>query len=351
MKIRYFEKRGSIWMDFKDATGRRRRVPTGATTQAQAEAAAPRILAAVLAEQPAPAVPQVQPSRTSSMTLQAAFEAARKARWVQAKDLASKASDFEGLLTAPGLSPEADCTMLTRDRLLEARSAWLQAPGKRAGTTLSPSTINHRLSMASVLLEVAGLPPHGVKFLSVLASRRTRRVREEELQGVVQWCLANHHRLGATAMADLVLVGMHTTARLGELLALRWADIYLDKGIAVIVDAKNGSSRTANLNGVAQRVLQGRQRLGGQGPFDGLGKWQACALWRGARKALGLEGDAEFVFHVATRHEGLSRLADAGLSAHEIQQYGGHKSAAASARYVHLSASTMRRAGDVLAGN
>lgn len=351
MKIRYFEKRGTIWMDFRGPDGARHRANTGAVTQAQAEAAAPRVLAHILARPAAPAVPQQGPSRTSTITLREAFDRACRDRWVQAKDQAGKATDFAGLLTAPGLTEASDCTALTRELLQQARAAWLKAPGKRAGTTLSPSTINHRLSMASVLLEVADLPPHGVKHLSVLNSRRSRRVRDEELQGVIQWCLANHQRVGATAMADLVLVGRHTTARLGELLALRWADIYLDRGMAVIRDPKNGHTRTAHLNEVATRVLQQRQAAGGEGPFASLGKWQACALWRGARKALGLENDPEFVFHVATRHEGLSRLGDAGLSAYEVQQYGGHKTLAASQRYVHLSTSTMARAGSVLAGD
>lgn len=354
MKIRYFPKRGTIWMDFKGPDGKRHRVPTGALTQAQAEAVAPQVLATAF-QKPLPAgiVPPVGElsKNDKTMTLREAFKAAKQARpkWMQAKDLTSKESDFAGLLTAKGLTEDSDCSVMTREFMQAARAQWVQEPGKRAGTTLSASTINHRLSMASVLLDVANCRPHTVKFLSVEGNRRHRRVREEELQAVVQWCLANHSRVGATAMADLVLVGLHTTARMGELLALQWSDVYFDKAFAVIRDPKNGVSRDTHLNEVAKRILLARKDLGEAGPFTSLSKWQANALWRGAKEAMGLAEDHEFVFHVATRHEGLSRLGEAGLSSYQVQQYGGHKSIAASARYVKLSREAMKAAGDVLA--
>ena len=41
-------------------------------------------------------------------------------------------------------------------------------------------------------------------------------------------------------------------------------------------------------------------------------------LWCGASEQLGLSDDHEFVFHVATRHEGLSRLAENGASIFEL---------------------------------
>jgi integrase len=358
MNIRYFEKRGHIWLDFKDSGGKRHRVPTTAVTEAQARVLAPQVVADRL-NKPSPAAtfPQLGSISTlnakAGVTLEEAFKVAsvNRAKWLQAKDKQAKQHDFDGLCTAPGLSKDADMSLLTRDNLLAARAHWMKQPGKRKGTTLAPSTINHRLSMASVLLEECRLLPHNVKFLSVEGNRRKRRVRSEELEAVVQWCTANHARKGALAMADLVLVGLHTTARLGELLSVVWGDVYFDRDVFVVRDPKNGSHRDAHLNTTAKVILQRRKLLGGTGPFTDLSRWQAGALWRGAKEAMGLANDHEFVFHVATRHEGLSRLGDSGENTYTIKAYGGHKTTAASDRYVHPGAIAMKRAGAAIVSN
>ena len=55
MNVRYFEKRGQVWLDFKDATGARRRVPTGCTTRASAEKEAAAVIAKALSVPSGPA--------------------------------------------------------------------------------------------------------------------------------------------------------------------------------------------------------------------------------------------------------------------------------------------------------
>lgn len=357
MKIRYFPKRGVIWLDFKDGAGERRRVPTTATTQHEAEKQAPAIVARILSNSSTSGTaPEGRQKavvgtivRPTGMTLREAFDQAHRERWLKSKDLTSKKTDFKGLLLSNGkLTEDMDCAVMTQELMTELRAWWTTQPGLRAGTKLSNSTINHRLTIASILLETAKGQPHLVKHLSTKGNRRKRRVREEELQAVVSWCIANHHRKGAIIMADLVVFGMHSTNRLGDLLSLKWADVYLDKNMTVFRDPKNGQSHTGHLTPVAKNILERRFACGGDGPFTDLGKPQAEALWRSARAAMGLEHDHEFVFHVATRHEGLSRLGENGATAFEMKAFSGHQSIVAMDRYVKPSVESLERVGKFL---
>lgn len=342
MNVKYFDKRGQVWISFNDAEGKRHRCPTGCTTQAAAEAAAPAIILKKLTNHPTTSkVAQPQLS-TGGMTFRQAFEKGLRERenWIDSKDKKSIHMLFEKVAEYWG--EDSPVTKANRQTVMEWRSAMLKEKGKRLGTTLSNSTINHRLSMLTTLLELADAHPHTVKHLSTKNNRRKRRTRDEELQGVVTWLLANHKRKNATTMADLVQVGLETTARIGELLDLLWSDVYLDRGTCVFRDPKNSEAREVVLTDIAMRVLERRRAYGGDGPFKGLNKWQASALWRDARTALGLGDDVEFVFHVATRHEGLSRLGEMGASAFQIKAAGGHKTIAAADRYVKPEAESLR---------
>jgi hypothetical protein len=221
MNIRYFEKRGTWWLDFRDAAGARRRVPSGCLTLADAKKAAPAILArelpadrdkasktgAILAGFNVPFT-QISPiSDIPVITFKEAYLKAMKVRekWVQAKDKDGLETKYEQVTAYWGA--DTPLAHATRDAVLEWRSKMMQTEGKRAGTKMHPSTINHRLSFVQCLLEVANLPPHGVKHLSTKGNERKRRVRQEELDAVIDWLhTARTHRKvpykGAAAFAE-----------------------------------------------------------------------------------------------------------------------------------------------------
>jgi integrase len=331
MKVRYFLKRGAIWIDFRMPNGDRKRAPTGVPEgqDKAAEKAAAGIIAKALGGlsvsngSTSSTVPASQQKQTC-MTFEQAYKRAWRDRdkWRASKDKASLQQTYDQVVEYWG--KDTALSAATREAVKDWRAAMLLERGKRAGTTLAASTVNHRMSMLNVLLEVADCPPHGVKFLSVKGNRRMRRAREEELQAVAAWCVANHNRKDALTLADLVQVGLQTTARKGELLGLLWTDVYFQMRQVTFRDTKNGESRTVPLTDIAVTILERRKGMGGPGPFTGASKWQLRQLWADARKALGLEDDDEFVFHVATRHEGLSRLGDQGASAFQIKAMSGN---------------------------
>lgn len=346
MKVRYFEKRGQIWLDFKTSNGDRKRVPSGATTEAEAEKLAPAIIARMERESSepvaAPKVPAKATAPATGWTIQRAYREGLRTReqWMQARDPGDLETRYKGLTAYWG--EDCDLGRCTRDAVLTWREAMMKAPGKRKDTTLSPSTINHRLSMLSTLLEVANLPPHTVKHLSTKGSGRTRRAREDELQAVHAWLLANHHRPGALDVADLLLMGTQTAARPSEMLRLAWADVYFDRRVALLRETKTSTPREVPLTDAVTRLLERRKGLGLPTPFAGLTQDRYVALWAAARKAIGLADDHEFVFYVATRHEGLSRLADEGANEFQVRALAGHANIATSNRYVKPNMASIR---------
>lgn len=353
MNIRYFEKRGTWWMDFKDAQGKRRRVPTGETTQLAAEKASPAILARVLTES-APAQAAASAGK-SGKTLEATFKLGMKTRekWIGSKDKKSLEHTYEALAAYWG--KDRDMADLNRANVLEWRTKELEKPGKRKGDKMSPSSINHKLSMMSVLLEVAELPPHTVKHLSTRGNERRRRVMDEEIRKLQAWLLTptrfDKERVGGLALYALIPVALHTAARLSELLDLKWGDVYLDteQPFVIFRKTKDHGNRNIPLSAVATNILKGRRHGPAKhlpGPFADLNEDRVTALWEEGRKALGLEDDHEFVFH-ALRHEGLSRIADSENNAYLVRDFAGHADISTSQRYVHSSAAALQRAASV----
>lgn len=349
MKVRYFEKRGQTWADFT-LNGDRKRVPTGAAwgNQKAAEAAMPAIIARLMQEQqggttPRAAAAEVPQARTvaSGHTLSSAYKLAMKTResWMQAKDKGTLQTTFDSIVAShKDLSEDTDMAYFTRDNVRTLRATWMAEAGKRKGTTLSPSTINHRLSMLSVLLEACDLPPHTVKHLSTKGNERTRRITDVEVRKGQSWLLAHSGISGAMDFADLITVALDLGCRQGELLGVPHANIDLQARLIRFDDTKNGTSRTLPLPEASLRVLE--RRTAGAGPFSMLTTDRCTALWNQMKEGIGLQDDDQFVFH-SLRHEALSRLGDKGTNALTLKAIAGHANVTTTQRYVHSSVTAM----------
>lgn len=143
----------------------------------------------------------------------------------------------------------------------------------------------------------------------------------------------------------LVLTGLLTGARRGELLGLKWADLDLEAGRASLGRTKNGDRRTlvllpqvvaalAPFAGEAGRYVFGSARSRNAMPAS------IDTAWREAVKRAKIE---DFRFH-DLRHCCASYLAQKGVPLNVIAEVLGHRKLDMSKRYAHLTVDTKARA-------
>ena len=173
---------------------------------------------------------------------------------------------------------------------------------------------------------------------------RVRYLTDEERTRLLTACRASSWpRLYA-----MVLLALTSGARKGELLSLRWCDVDLDRGEAVLQDTKNGDRRvlvllpavSEELTRFAPRdartslALVSRSRLRPSQPYA------VSGVFREAMQAAGIRN---FRFH-DLRHTAASYLAQHGASLLEIAATLGHRQLGMVRRNAHLNTYS-RRAG------
>lgn len=145
----------------------------------------------------------------------------------------------------------------------------------------------------------------------------------------------------------LVSMALTTGARRGELLALRWCDIDLDRAEGVLHDTKNGDRRVLVLlpsiceelrrfsprDAATSSALVFRSRLRPSQPY---------AMAQAFRDAMTLADIKNFRFHDC-RHTAASYMAQHGASLLEIADTLGHRQLRMVQRYAHLNTDSRRR--------
>jgi integrase len=160
---------------------------------------------------------------------------------------------------------------------------------------------------------------------------------------------------------DKIELAAFTGARRGEILAMAWKDLDLDRGVWSKPPAitKQRQAHTVPLNEGALAVLRrryaerGNSSNGGSVPLHtvfrhGNSKAGANALekdWYIIRAAAGLE---DVRFH-DLRHSFASLLAGAGISLPIIGALLGHSKAQTTQRYSHLADQPLREAAEIVA--
>jgi integrase len=214
-------------------------------------------------------------------------------------------------------------------------------------------------------------------FLAVLRKLLTVAVDWEKLEHApkVQWLkipdpefdfftFEEAERLVGGAPGDwkaMIVVGLRTGLRIGELLALRWDDVDLVAGRLVVRRSvsrgligtpKNGRSREIPLSDQALAALKGHRHLRGELVFCGESgrllnrgecKWP---LWRACQKA----GLRRVGWH-ALRHTFASHLAMRGVPLKAVQELLGHSTMDMTMRYAHLSPDVRRDSVRLLDGH
>jgi excisionase family DNA binding protein len=215
------------------------------------------------------------------------------------------------------------------------------------GPTLSRKTINNILGHLHNLLRLAsehgrtrGVPPARLYRLPPPQDSDYRWLQRDESDRLVNACSG---RLRA-----MVVVGLHTGLRMGELEAIRWEDIAAE-GLHVrrsycqrsreFVLPKSGRQRLVPINGTARAALDQHPRhlrsdlvfctaAGLVVDKPDLAKQLRAACVRAGLEPIG--------WHVL-RHTFASWLVSAGVDLYAVQKLMGHSTIAMTQRYSHLA--------------
>lgn len=243
-----------------------------------------------------------------------------------------------------------------RKRLDEIRALDVDRyTAKKLRTGLSPKTINLHLSTLRRALVLA----YQWELIEVLP--RIRRLKETKPEFVFL-DFGEAERLVKAADPEwrvMIVTGLKTGMRLGELLALRWQDVDLVAGRIIVRrnlvrgilgTPKSGKNREIPLSDDAIAALKSHRHLRGDIVFctdsgDYLTKEiTKRPLWRACKRA----GIAHKIGWHALRHTFASHLAMRGAPAKAIQELLGHSSIEMTNRYMHLSPDARREAVQLL---
>ena len=206
----------------------------------------------------------------------------------------------------------------------------------------TPATVNRYLSALRSCWNwgrAAGLVPQDHSWPTRLLLRedneRQRYLSDEELKRLRE-AAAEH----STTMHAAVVLSVACGLRQGELLNLKWQDIYLDAQRIRIMRSKTGQLRTVYVPAAAVEALRALKReavVSTEAVFLGqngvpLNRGTIRIRWLDIRDAAALR---DFRWH-DMRHSCASFLAQNGATLLEIGSVLGHRSTSVTRRYAHL---------------
>lgn len=229
---------------------------------------------------------------------------------------------FDGRLLSEITAGDVDAFMAKR------RAAVRVATANRSLTVLK-----HMLKLAVRWGNLAASPAAEVK-LEREPRGRERFLDREEAARLLAEC--------PSWVRAIVLAALHTGARQGELLALCWEDVDLDRGLLTFRETKNGEPRTVKASETLRAVLKGlrgsKERFAGGKVFRNHGgePIHRDGLTWSFRRAVRLAKLDGFRFH-DLRHSAASFMVQAGVPLNTVREVLGHRSLGMTLRYAHLA--------------
>lgn len=178
----------------------------------------------------------------------------------------------------------------------------------------------------------------------VQAVRKPRQPqgRERVLSAVEEQALleaaAPLNRRSNPWVQPIIVLALETAMRKGELLALEWQNVSLERRTALLPDTKNGTRRVVPLSTRAVEELRGLPRSL-HGKVFPIEVANLHARFKDACRRAGIEG---FHFH-DLRHTATTRLAQKLPNLAELSAVTGHKSLQMLKRYLHPDAEELAR--------
>lgn len=242
---------------------------------------------------------------------------------------------------------------------------------RRARDGVSPATILQELSYLGTAVEHGAVlceneeamraraaVTAAIKSLRVMGvvddpEERTRRPTEKELRKLEGWF--RDRPRSSVPMMDIVLFAICTTMRLGEILSLVWEDYDEQSRMIWIRNRKDPTTQGGRDDRIP--LLKGPVTYRGNvvDPCDFISRANSAYRKRGRifpygvstisaafGRAAAESGIPDLHFH-DLRHDGISRLFEAGYRIEEVSIVSGHRSWKNLKRYTHINPATLHR--------
>lgn len=207
-------------------------------------------------------------------------------------------------------------------------------------TEVSGSTVTRELQLLGHVFSVAirewgfGLHSNPVSLIRKPTPNkaRDRVLNDTQRQALITACA----QCQSPWIKPVVVFALETAARRGEILALTWRDVDLERKVAK-VSGKTGS-RTIPLSPACVSMLRSLPRSleGHVFPVT------IETLKQAYERAVARAGIQDFTFH-DLRHDALTRLARLGLNILELRSISGHTTANMLQRYVQIDAGDLAK--------
>ncbi|TYR33700.1 site-specific integrase [Mesorhizobium microcysteis] len=228
------------------------------------------------------------------------------------------------------------------------RDERLTRPCGRRGKTVSLATLKRQLTPVRHMFRHAhddwGIPLRDNPLAKVrfkgADKRRERRLREGEQDRLLLAGKKTRNPL----IVPIIRFALETAMRRGEILALRFHDVDLERHSLTVRESKNGYSRTIPLSAAAVAVLTDAiRRMSDKDKVRNalIFPTKPLALrlaWDRLTKRAGID---DLNFH-DLRHEAISRLFELGLTVPEVASVSGHRDMRMLFRYAHANHVSIR---------
>ncbi|MGK5595748.1 MAG: tyrosine-type recombinase/integrase [Parachlamydiaceae bacterium] len=208
----------------------------------------------------------------------------------------------------------------------------------------APATIVRYLSSLSAVFEIAIKEWHWIEKNPLklirkptVSNARTRFLSEEECKNLLSGCKESRNPY----LYSIVVIGLTTGMRRGEILGMRWEDIDFEKKLILLPKTKNGSVRYVPMAGITFQIL--KQVFSSETILDythhvfpSLNTERYLDIRTAWLFALKRAGITNFKFH-DLRHSCASFLAMSGATQRDITEILGHRDMRMTHRYSHLA--------------
>ena len=200
---------------------------------------------------------------------------------------------------------------------------------------VSVASVHAELSLIKRVLDTAikqwgyGIVENVIKTMKYSKGNvsRTRRLEADEKDRIIAAAKLQRNEY----ICSIIEFAIETGMRRSEILKLKWQDINLETGFALLYDTKNGEDRKVPLTLKCIQLLNQLPRS-----HEHVFPISATCLHQAWQRAVKRADIKDLRFH-DLRHEAVSRFFEMGMSVPEVALISGHKDLTQLFRYTHLN--------------